>query len=277
MSGRNVNGFANLEVYMELTLKIIDKNGRIKSENTDENQVTLVSCAEYEPGDRICLESSEKNMHIVLQVDDALGVAFVYITGDVVYNVPFEEKKISYSPKAFSGGRHYLYARAARENEVTAYRNLALNAADQPGDTNCYPHATANVETRGESVFAARNAIDGVTANTSHGEWPYESWGIGMRDDAAIKVEFGRMVEADKVVLYTRSDFPHDNWWRQVTVTFSDGSSVEWKLEKSRLPHILNFDRKKINWVQLSSLIKSDEPSPFPALSQIEVYGTVCI
>lgn len=44
-------------------------------------------------------------------------------------------------------------------------RNLAKNVMDQHGETNCYPHASANVETRGEAVFAARNAIDGV-----HGE-----------------------------------------------------------------------------------------------------------
>lgn len=28
------------------------------------------------------------------------------------------------------------------------------------------------------------------------------------------------------------------------------------------------------NWLKLSHLIKADDPSPFPALTQIEVYGT---
>lgn len=68
-------------------------------------------------------------------------------------------------------------------------------------DVPCYPHATANVETRGESVFAAKNAIDGVRANRSHGEWPYESWGINMQDDAAMKLDFGdRYCRQDHVV-----------------------------------------------------------------------------
>jgi len=257
-------------------LKIVNKNDQIMFLNSGENEVTLVSTSEYQEGDRICLESSEKNICIVLQLDDALGSAFVYITDNVSYYVPFGEKRICYSPKVFSGNRHYLYARVAREDEIKSYRNLALNVMDQHGETHCYPHATANVETRGESVFAARNAIDGVVANISHGEWPYESWGINMQDDATMKVDFGRMVETDIIVLYTRSDFPHDNWWRQVTLTFSDGSSTDWKLEKSNLPHVLNFEKKKITWVQLSNLIKADDPSPFPALSQIEVYGTVC-
>lgn len=261
----------------EITLKIISKDGLIKFENTGEDEVTLVSTAEYEPGDRICFESSEINLHFVLQIDDALGPSFVYITGNVTFNVPFGEKRICYSPKVFSGSRHYLYARIAREDEIKAYRNLALNAVDQHGDTHCYPHAEANVETRGESVFAARNAIDGVVINTSHGEWPYQSWGINRRDDAMMKIDFGQMVEADKIVLYNRADFPHDNWWTQVRLTFSDGSSTDWQLNKSVKPHVLNFEKKKIAWVKLSNLIKSDDPSPFPALSQIEVYGRVCV
>ncbi|MCM1183423.1 MAG: carbohydrate-binding protein [Roseburia sp.] len=258
-----------------LTLKVLDKDGNILCESSGDDYVGLVHTAEYQEGDCIVLESSEKNIHIFLQVEDALGAAFCYITGNVSYAVPFGEKRICYSPKAFYGSRHYLYARTATPEETAAYRNLALNVCDQHGDTNCFPHAYANVETRGESVFAARNAIDGVCENRSHGEWPYESWGINMQDDAEMTVDFGREVTADKVVLYTRSDFPHDNWWTQVTLSFSDGTEIVWELEKSSRPHVLTFEKKRITWVRLRNLIKSDDPSPFPALSQIEVYGTV--
>lgn len=258
-----------------LTLKVLDKDGNTICVSSGEDSVGLVYTAEYKEGDRIELESSKKNIHIFLQVDDALGAAFCYITGNVSYTIPFGEKKICYSPKAFYGDRHYLYARVAQPEETAAYRNLALNVYDRHGDTNCFPHAHANVETRGESVFAARNAIDGVCENRSHGEWPYESWGINMQDDAEMVVDFGREVTADKVVLYTRSDFPHDNWWTQVKLSFSDGTEIVWDLEKSSRPHVLTFEKKRITWVRLSNLIKADDPSPFPALSQIEVYGRV--
>lgn len=259
----------------QFTLKVVDKEGAVLSSSTGENEVSHVHLEEYREGDRILLETSEKNIHVILQVDDALGKSFVYLTGNVDYLIPFGEKRISCSPKVFYGSRHYLYARMAREDEITAYRNLALNVNDQHCDVECYPHATANVETRGESVFAAKNAIDGVVENRSHGAWPYESWGINMQDDAQMKVDFGREVETDKIVLYTRADFPHDNWWVQVTLEFSDGSSIDWKLEKSYAPHVLTFEKKKITWVVLKNLIKADDPSPFPALSQIEVYGRV--
>ena len=258
-----------------LALKVLDKDGKTICVSRGDDFVTLVCTAEYQEGDRIVLETSEKNIHAVLQLDDAMGASFCYITDNISYTIPFGEKRISYSPKAFYGNRHYLYARMAREDEIASYRNLALNVYDQHGDTHCYPHAAANVETRGESVFAARNAIDGVCENRSHGEWPYESWGINMRDDAEMTLDFGRMVEIDKIVLYTRSDFPHDNWWTQVTLTFSDGTDIKWDLEKSSLPHVLAFEKKEVTWVKLSRLIKAQDPSPFPALSQIEVYGKV--
>ena len=256
-----------------LALKVIDKNDNTICVRSGENFVDLVCMHEYQEGDRIVLETSEKDIYVNWQVDDALGSAFVYITDNVSYYVPFGEKRISYSPKVFTGNRHYIYAEAAREDEIRAYRNLALNPADQHMDIPCFPHATANVETRGESVFAAKNAIDGVRANLSHGQWPYESWGINMQDNAAMKVDFGRKVRTDKVVLYTRSDFPHDNWWRQVTLNFSDGSTQDFPLEKSTEAHVLTFPEREISWIELCNLIKADDPSPFPALSQIEVYG----
>ena len=87
-----------------------------------------------------------------------------YTTGWVTYQVPFGEKKICYSPKTFSGKKHLISARIARPFEITAYRNLAVNVNDQHQDANCYPHASANIETRDESVFIARNTIDGMIA-----------------------------------------------------------------------------------------------------------------
>ncbi len=258
---------------MKLTLKVLNADNEVLFESTGENFVDLVCKRTYEEGDKILLESSQKNVYINWQADDALGSAFVYLTDNEEYLIPFGEKRISYSPKVFSGSVHYIYAEAAREDEIGAYRNLALNPADQHRDVTCYPHATANVETRGESVFAAKNAIDGVRANLDHGRWPYQSWGINRQDDAVIKVDFGRKIRTDKVVLYTRADFPHDNWWVQGTLHFSDGTIHTFPLEKSTVGQVVIFPEKEITWLELGELIKADDPSPFPALTQIEVYG----
>lgn len=259
-----------------LTIRILDANGTVKCADSAEGFASLVFRGEYAPGDCIEVESSEKNIHLRLQLDDALGAEFVYMTDKIRYMVPFAEKRVNLSPKAFWGADHYLYVRELVEEEIYQYRNLAKNICDQREAENLFPHATANVETRGEAIFFACNAIDGVCENRSHGFWPYQSWGINRREDAEITVDFGRLIEADRIVMFTRADFPHDNWWTQVTVSFSDGSRIDWKLQdRCSFAQELTFETKKIRWVRLSHLLKADDPSPFPALSQLEVYGRV--
>ena len=209
-------------------------------------------------------------------MDDGKGKSLVYLTGNVDYEIPFGEKRINLSPKVFWGTRHLLSVKKAHSFEVEGYRNLALNIWDQHGEVNCYPHTSANVETRGESVFAAVNAIDGITVSNCHGEWPYESWGINRRDDACMKLDFGRKVEVDRVVLYTRADYPHDNWWKQGLIEFSDGSSLKLDLKKTGTAQEFTFEKRQIEWLEFKNLIKAEGVSPFPALAQIEVYGGEC-
>ena len=254
-------------------IKIVDENGNILARDEGEGIANLLYEAEYKEGDRIEVETDTVGVHVHLQLDDGLGSSMCYLTGPVSYLIPHGEKRVSYSPHAFAGNRHYLYVKEVVAEEIYGYRNLALNVNDAHGDMNMFPHSYANVETRGEAVFASRNAIDGVCENRSHGEWPYQSWGINRQDDAEMTIDFGREVETDKIILYTRADFPHDNWWVQVKLTFSDGSEIVWNLEKSYAPHVLDFEKKNITWVKLSDLIKADDPSPFPALTQMEVYG----
>ena len=247
-----------------------------KAENEGDKQVILAWDGEYRKGDIIEFSGITPHKFYKVKVDAAIEEALVLIdTENVIYTVPFYEKKTSYNPLAFYGNRHYISIREAASYEISAYKNLALNPFDQHDVEGIYPHASANVETRGEAVFAARNAIDGVIATRSHGEWPYESWGINRQDDAELKIDFGREVDIDEIRLYTRADFPHDNYWVQGKLTFSDGSEMVINMEKHiDEPHIFKgIDKRKVIWLKLSELIKSDDESPFPALTQIEVYG----
>jgi len=259
-------------------MKIIvynDWDRKPKAEIEGSDNLVLTWDGEYRNGDVIEFAELDTNEFYVVRVDATMSEALVLITEDSIrYPIPFYEKKASYNPLSFFGNRHYISIRKAFEFEVSAYRNLALNCFDQHEVSGVYPHASANVETRGESVFAARNAIDGIIATRSHGEWPYESWGINRQDDAEITIEFGREVNIDQIVLYTRADFPHDNWWTNGTLYFSDGTTEEIEMEKKiGEPHIFYIEKKKIIWLKLGKLIKADDPSPFPALTQIEVYG----
>lgn len=259
----------------QISLKIENSDGAVMAESSNSGYVNLVYSEEYHPGDRIVLSVSDANTYYIIQLDDVMNPSYVYMKGTTyTLEIPFGQKRISYNPKSFTGNIHLLKARLATEAEIKAYKNLALNEYDSHENACCYPHAFANVETRGEAVFAARNAINGNTENHSHGAWPYESWGINRDPDAEITVEFGREVEIDQIVLYTRADFPHDNWWESATFQFSDGSSQTVSMEKSDKPHVFTIEKKRVSWIKMGKLLKNEnDPSPFPALSQIEVYG----
>ncbi len=260
---------------MKLELGIEDKNTRVLAAAAGEEEVWLVYEEEYREGDALILSGLTAKAPLILELDDALPPALVYpAESRVRYPLPWGEKKLSYSPRAFSGRRHLIHMRLPREGEIgSARRNLCLNPCDIHGEKLLFPHAVASVETRGESVFAARNAIDGCLANSFHGEWPYTSWGINQDPRARLKVEFGRPVLADSAVLYLRADFPHDAWWTSGVLSFSDGSRITVPLKKTGAAQVLDFSPRQVEWVALDSLIKADDPSPFPALTQLEIWG----
>lgn len=257
------------------SIKVLKADGETKFVARGEEEAYLVAASAYEEGDRIALEYCGEPRYFVFQADDAMGAALLYVKGNVEVKVPFGETARGYSPKAFAGSCHYIYARLAADEEVYTYRNQALNIYDSHENINSYPHASANVETRNEAVFAARNAIDGIKANSAHGEWPYASWGINRDPEACLKIDFGHAVETDKVVVYLRADFPHDNWWKEITLTFSDGSTVTGNLKKLATGQTITFKKRTVNWVEMKNLIKAETESPFPALTQLEVYGSV--
>ncbi|MDC7239571.1 MAG: carbohydrate-binding protein [Spirochaetales bacterium] len=226
----------------------------------------------YAEGDSIVLESDETECFAWIQLDDAMPPALVYIKErEFRLPVPMGEGKASYSPRAFSGSCHLIHARTVPAPEDR--HNLSFNPYDTHGAPSLFPHASANVETRNESVFAARNAIDGSVANSFHGEWPHTSWGINQNPEACLKIEFGRKVIAEEAVVYLRADFPHDAWWTSGCLSFSDGSSVTLEFKKTGAAQKTCFPPRLVEWVTLDNLIKADDPSPFPALTQLEIHG----
>ncbi|GAB6930965.1 discoidin domain-containing protein [Paenibacillus sp. JCM 10914] len=228
---------------------------------------------EYNAGDKYRITTEAPESYLVVQMDEALSPSLIYVKGEVwEYELPLSFKQ-AYPEKAFTGRKHYVTARYAMESEVTQYRNLALNPHDQKHDSSAYPHAHANVETRNNPTFFARNAIDGVYANFSHGEYPYQSWGINQQADAELTLDFGRKVELGRLGLVLRGDFPHDSWWREVTVAFSDGSEEQLYPQQNRSIQYFDIQPRKVEWLVLKRLIKGDE-ALFPALTQIEAFGS---
>ena len=224
-------------------------------------------------GDSVVI-TTEKGAHLWAQMDAAMMPGEVYLPeGHMRWIVPAGEGRRAYSPALFVPGRHVVSARAMTPDECAARRNLACNPADLRGDTDFFPHCTANVETRGESVFAARNVIDGFRHNISHGDWPYQSWGIGAREDAWCLLDLGREVDIDEMALTLRADFPHDAWWVRGQVELSDGFVMDFPLQKTGDRQFIALGRHRVRWLRLQNMVKSDDPSAFPSLIEWEVFG----
>lgn len=226
----------------------------------------------YEKGDKIIFTADTQ--HVYIKIDQTLPESLVFLKNrELTYNIPFDQEALAYAPQSFAGAQHILTIRPAQAEDLYARRNLAFNPIDQRFYEDCYPHAKANVETRNESVFYARNVIDGLKFNHSHGGWPFQSWGIGGRADAEMTLYFGRLVSIDEVAFTLRADFPHDNWWTAAQLTLSDGHNQELSFQKTGETQAFALGEHQVEWMRISHLVKADEPSEFPALTQWEIFG----
>lgn len=273
---------------MAITISLHNKNGNIRNGKNKydkipsimaktEDRITWLSTQDlyYEEGDYFKVVVDEPNQYLMVRLDESLNEDLIYLEGNEwIYNIPLAENRVKARvDTAFRGKSHFISVRYAEEFEINQYRNLSRNTHALNEKNAAYPYAYANVETRNEATFFACNAIDGVYSNNSHGSYPYESWGINQQLDAALTVDFGREVEVDRIDITIRCDFPHDSYWTQATLEFSDGSTEIINLEKTHIPQKFVFDKKVVTWVKFCELIQDTDPSPFPALTQIDIFG----
>ena len=260
---------------MSIKISILNKDGELKREHSAEESVFLGFKEEYQEGDIIKVDLFTEDNYLMVDLDGTLNESFIYVPGKTwEYKVITETYRTAYHPNMFKGERHYLAVRYAKDYEVSQYRNLALNPHDHKDDSGAYPHASANVETRNETTFFARNAIDGILANEYHGRYPYQSWGINQDPNACLRIDFGRKVTIDRLGFILRGDYPHDSYWTEGTVTFSDGDKRVYSFEKVMDEQTFDLEKpKEIEWLEFDKLIKHEDDSPFPALTQLFVYG----
>lgn len=258
-----------------IELRIENADGNIVAQCAGGEEAVLVARHVFNEGDRLVVAVEGAPCHLDLVLDAGMPPARVYLReSPFTFTVPFGPRRKAYPPQAFSGELQRLSCRIVRPEELGSRRNLALNPYDDHGEVRVFPHAFANVETRGEAVFAARNAIDGEKANTDHGFWPFTSWGINRDPEATLTIEFGRVVTVDEVRFTLRADFPHDAWWERVSLTFWPGGETQiFSLIKTGEPQSFGIEPRGVEAVRLHSLIKANDPSPFPALTQIELWG----
>lgn len=257
-----------------MKIRLTDRLGRPLASEEGEGSVTLTYNQAYGFEDIWIFETSP-GAFVEIELDPYLKPSIIYVPdGKVVYQIPAGPKLQAYHPEAFKGERHQATMRLVEDEVLKMPRNLAMNGLDKRWDTGYFPHASANVVTRDEPWFEAKNAIDGHLTRDGHGGWPYQSWGGGLRDDLEFTLDFGREVLVDEIVIYLRADYnnDHDVNWESCLMTFSDGSERTIKMEKSEEGQSYQFDQKKISWLKLSAL-KREVSEAFSALSQIEVFG----
>lgn len=241
----------------------------------DDQRVTLVYPRRYHRGDRVIFSCDTPGWY-ELCMEDSLKTALVYVQKVAVFHIPFGTMpRVGYPPRAFKGLQHLMTAEKAEQGKAALRRNLALNPLDQHGETGMWPHASASVETRGEALFAARNAIDGIYANHRHYPYPYQSWGVNKDPKAELMVDFGVKVVLDEIVLTLRADYPHDSYWTQAAVEFDDGGREILELKKQSAPQHFQVAAHTTRRIILKELIKAKDDSPYPALTQIEAWGNI--
>jgi len=259
-----------------LTIKILDKSGKIKVEKTGEKKVALSFLEAFSDGDIIRIETTFFPIGLSLRFTKKIPEANIWLKEKYLeFPLPLNEIGTAYPEGIFSGTEHTLTVRVTDPELFKEYRNLSVNPLDMHNETTYYPHCTATHESDNHDPrFVARNVINGTIVPSGHWGWPYTSWGNDRNPEAEIKIDFGRPVLVNRTIIHLRADFPHDNWWRAMTLEFSDRSKEDLKLLKNGDAQVFDFKEKKIDWVKITALVQCEEdPSPFPALSQWAIYG----
>ena len=254
-------------------IKVVNQANEVVCETAHSTEAMACLDRSWEKNDVIIFQAPAGS-HLEVGVDASMLKGEVYLPNGIMHwRVPSGELCLAYQPGLFEGKRHIITTRLLSEQETAVCRDIARNPLDLRGDTDFFPHCTANVETRNESVFAARNVIDGLRFNQTHGEWPYESWGIGAREDAWCLLDFGREVIAENMALTLRADFPHDAYWVSGHMVDSNGDEISFDLQKTGERQMIDLGGRCVRWLRLERMVKSDDPSAFPSLRAWEVYG----
>ena len=255
-----------------IELTIVDKNGQVLFAEKG-NSIDCSYNAQYNEGDKIIVHKKDTEF-LSLKLDETIAESIIFIpTSTLEFEIPFGDLRRGYDEKAFSGNSHHI---KVSEPEDTAYelRNIALNSHDRRGQKRYFPHAYANLVTREDVCFYERNAIDGIRDNEGHGPYPFHSWAGGAREDLEYYIDFGSEVEVEKLVFYLRADFPHDTYWKNIDVEFSDGSRVTAEFEETKDGQEVVLPEKVVTkTVHLTNFKQVSFPLSWAALSQVEVYG----
>ena len=255
--------------------------GGKKASAKGEGMVTMY-VGKYVNGGKLTVTLPAGEKYLAISLSSRVGEAIVYCPDGKFTYTFFGLTSVFPNTMNTNSGIVYSYnmitARIPTAEELAKEHNLALNPYDTKSATGAYPHAsTSNVYTSSDE-WAARNAIDGFTANKGHGTYPYQSWAPSstMKESDYFMIDFGREVTVNELVVVIRADFPHDSYFTGCTLTLSDGTTMQINLTNSALEQVIDLGGVTTTSVKLSgfSVEKAGATTDYAALVEVACMGT---
>jgi hypothetical protein len=240
-----------------LTVEVTSSDGKVllrrQASAAPQSPLVVDVPRSLQAGDRICVQGAQ---HLAVQLNSSSGEVLTYLPGKrLEWIVP--EESVAEPGKAPKSRQPRLSFRPVVLAQLDAYRNIAANPYDLAGADATFPHATADSE-NGD----ARNAIDQQRRSDHHQSWDAENG-----EESWWRVEFGREVEIDKVVIVLRDDIPNDGRAREATLVFSDGHRETISLKQKAEPQTFTFEAWRTSSLRLAEL-----PN-WCALTEFEAWG----
>lgn len=252
---------------VDFRIRLLDKEG----EQIKESRTNLFHYKNgLQPEQRLSFSGTN---YMTLKIGEDLPKALVYVPrkNAIIEISAIQEKEKR--PEFFWAEEIKVELNEVSSEELLSYRNLAINPYDwQLGNATFFPHIKSNSECRNLYQFSARNVINGLVKNDAHSKWEDRSWGPEQIEDPWIDIDFGRLVEIDKLVIYIRADFPHDGYWHSATIAFDDGSTEEIKFRKTAKPQTFKFSSRNVISLRINNL-SQPEPIQWCALTEVQVWG----
>ena len=274
----------------KVTIEYYDKDGNLAGIAEDKHLTTLYLEQKIQVGDKVVVKLPKGCNYIWFNLTPKMKISLQYCPdGEFTYTVPSYAQLVlpKLTVDADSGQQNaYVYTHPTitaflpTDEDLNALYNVALNPYDAPyGDEAATITAGSTWENDGYGNFMPANAFDGFTTNRSHANnsVPDQSWGPDKNanpNDIWLKIDFGREVELSYFNLYIRADFPHDAYITELTLEFSDGSTVTYTgLKETNQAQRLELESKvKTTSVKIKD-IKTSRADWF-AISEFEAYGT---
>ena len=156
-------------------------------------------------------------------------------------------------------------ARGGTNVKGNSVRNLALNPDAFTCSIRSYPRVVSNSWRRYRPEYSPINAIDGVLDGDKY-------WAAAKRTDLWLKIEFGREVEIEKVVIALKLTSDQKKTWTNAALEFEDGSKIPIELKFTEDPQEFSVPRKRSTFFKLTDL-REAFPLEYNGVREIEVWG----